>query len=479
MARRYDLVVLGGGTAGLVSSLIAAGLGARVALIEREHTGGDCLWTGCVPSKTLLAAASLAHRMRHADAVGLTPVEPSIDARAVMDSVWRAITTIAPSDSVQRLRDAGVEVITAAGSFAGVGLVRAGERELRYRSAIIATGSQPVLPPIPGLPESQPLSTDTLWQLRELPRTLVVLGGGAVGCELGQGLARLGVSVTIVEMSDRLLPRDEPDAGRLLHERFKAEGIEVRVGARVVSVHRDGKLERLMLEGAAGRETLSCERILVAAGRAPRTDALDLYRVGVDSDGRGAVTVDASLRTSARGVFAAGDVTAQMPFTHVAAHHARVATPNALFHTHMTVSQLVPWVTFTDPEVASVGLSEADARVRWGTRATIARRDNAELDRAITAAETSGFVKLVADPSGRLVGATIVGTGAGESIAELTAWIAGGAKLATISRTIHAYPTFAEGAARAADELLARRYSTPTVRALARPVLTALRMLER
>ncbi|MBA3262397.1 MAG: FAD-dependent oxidoreductase [Thermoleophilaceae bacterium] len=472
MRARYDLVVLGGGTGGLVSSLIAAGAGARVALIERDRTGGDCLWTGCVPSKSLLAAASLAHRMRHADAVGLEPFEPAIDFARVMDHVWGAIRTIEPHDSPDRLRQAGVEVIAADGRFTAPGRIAAGGRELGYRTAIIATGSRPVLPSVPGLDAVSPLTTDTVWDLRDLPRRVVVLGGGPVGCELGQAFARLGAHVTLVEMADRLLLKEEPSASDLIAQRLGTEGVDVRTGRQATEVRGS----RLVLDDGAA---IPFDRVLVATGRRPRTEELGLGTVVVDVDPNGAVSVDHRLRTTAHGIYAVGDVTGLLPFTHVAAHHARVATSNAVFHTRATVSAVLPQVTFTDPEVGRVGLTEAEARERWGDGVRIAEFNHASLDRAIAAGEPYGFSKLVAVPRGRLVGATVAAPGAGEAIAELTGWLLRGGKIADVSRAVHAYPTLSEGPARAADHYLAARYSSPRVRAIARPVLAALRLLER
>lgn len=472
MSARYDLVIVGGGTGGLVSALIAAGAGARVALIERDRTGGDCLWTGCVPSKSLIAAAGLAHRMRHADKVGLAPVDPLIDLARVMDHVRDAIRTIEPQDSPQRLRAAGIDVIEAEGRFAGPGRVAAAGRDLRFRTAIIATGSQPAIPAIPGLSDRDPLTSDTVWHLDELPRRLAILGGGPIGCELGQAFARLGADVTLIEMTDRLLPREDPRAGELIARQLAAEGVNVRLGHPASSVRGS----EFILETGDG---VAFDRILVTTGRTPRSAGLGLDSVGVDVDESGAVKVDGRLRTTARSVYAVGDVTGLLPFTHVAAHHARVATANALFHTRSKVSDILPWVTFTDPEVARVGLTEQQARARWGERAIVAQSDYAQLDRAITAGEAHGFAKLIANPRGRLVGATVAAPAAGEVIAELTAWITSGAKLGDVSRTVHAYPTLAEGPARAADQYIAERYSTPRLRAVTRPLLATLRAVER
>ncbi len=473
MSRRYDLVVLGGGTAGLVSATIAAGIGARVALIERDRTGGDCLWTGCVPSKSLIAAAGLAHRMRHADAVGLTPTEPEIDFARVMDRVHGAIAAIEPADSPDRLRAAGVEVVTGDGRFTSPDAIEVAGRELRFTSALAATGSSPATPELPGIDPGEVLTSDSVWDLRERPQRLVVLGGGPIGCELAQAFARLGSSVVLVEAADRLLGAEEPEAGALVAACLAEDGVDVRLGARAVS--SDG--DRLVLTSGRGDTTIAYDRILAAVGRQARTAGLGLDAAGVRLGPGGAIDVDARLRTSSRRIYAAGDVTGLLPFTHVAAHHARIATINALFGARGRVSATLPRVTFTAPEVAAVGLTAAAARERWGGRATMARSDYAELDRAITDGTPRGFALLVGDPRGRLVGATVAAPGAGEAIAELTARVAAGDRIGDLSTTVHAYPTLAEGPSRAADDHLRRRYAAPAYRRLARPVLLARRLL--
>jgi len=476
LSRRYDLVILGGGTGGLVAAQIAAGVGARVALIERDRTGGDCLWTGCVPSKSLIATAAAAHGMRTADRFGLAAVQPEIDFARVMDRVQRVIGQIEPHDSPEHLRAAGVDVIEADGRFTGPGRIEAGGRELRWRSAIIATGSEPVVPPIDGLVDADPLSTDTIWGLRELPRRLLVLGGGPIGCELAQALGRLGAQVTVVEMADRLLVKEEPQASELIRGRLQAEGVRVLLGARATAVSRVDDGYEASLDG--DRAPVPIDRVLVVAGRRPRTDGLGLETVGVGLDDRGGVAVDARLRTSAKRIYAVGDVTALLPFTHVAAHHARIATPNALFSARQKVSGTVPWVTFTDPELGRVGPTEEQARERWGSRVQIARSDYSEPDRARTAGEAYGFAKLVGDPRGRLVGATVCAPAGGEALAELTAWVAQRRRISDVSRTIHAYPTLAEGPARAVDAMLTDRLLGSRTKALAKPALATLRWID-
>jgi pyruvate/2-oxoglutarate dehydrogenase complex dihydrolipoamide dehydrogenase (E3) component len=474
MSRRYDLVVIGGGTGGLVSALIAAGAGARVVLVERDRTGGDCLWTGCVPSKSLIAAADLAHRMRHADALGLPPHEPEIDFVRVMERVRAARRAIEPQDSPDRLRRDGVEVISADAAFESPGLIRAGERELRYRAAIIATGSEPALPQLLGLAEAASLTSENLWDLRELPGRLLVLGGGPIGCELSQAFARLGSRVTLVETAGRLLLKEEPRASALVAHHLRASGVEVRIDANAVRVE-DGR--ELVLDGG---ETLPFDRVLVATGRRPRSRGLGLERVGVSTTSGGAVAVDNGLRTTGRNIYAVGDITGAPPFTHVAAYHARVATVNALFRAWTKVDYAaVPWVTFTDPEVARVGLTEEEARQRFGDSTRVAEFDYSELDRAITAARPYGFAKLIGDRKGRLVGATVAAPEGGEAIAELAALVASRGKVERVSRTVHAYPTLAEGPARAADGYLMRRLASGRIRMFTRPALAALRLLDR
>lgn len=481
--RVYDLAVLGGGTAGLVAAHGAAGLGARTVLVERrEQTGGDCLWTGCVPSKSLIAAADLAQRMRTADRVGLAPVRPDIDFARVMDHVRRARSAIEPYDSIDRLRAHGVEVLHGEGRLGGPGRLVVGSRTLRFRRALIATGSVPVVPALPGIDEAGLLTSDTVWDLRELPARLAIIGGGAIGCELGQAFARIGSSVTIVEMEGALLPGEEPECRDLIAERLRAEGVAVRPGSTALRVEAGPGGRRLVIRTGAGEgeEAVPFDRILVAVGRRPSTRGIGLEEAGVELGEDGAVRIDATLRTGAAGIFAAGDVTGSPYFTHIAGAQGRIVVANALFHARGRFDPAaVPWVTFTDPEVGRVGLTEEQARARFGSRVAVARHDYAHLDRAITAGAAYGFAKLVAGPRGRLVGATVAAPRGGEAIDALALRVARGDRLADISRQIHAYPTFSEGPARAADEYLRARWLTPRVRGLTRPALALLRLLER
>lgn len=355
----YDLVVLGGGTGGLVSAMIAAGMGARVALVEADRTGGDCLWTGCVPSKSLLAAAELAHAIRHADRLGIEAPAPRVDLARVMDHVHAARERIAPHDSPERLTAAGVTVVPGHGRFVSGREIDVDGRRLRFRRAIVATGSRAAIPPVPGLAELGPLTHETIWDLRELPARLAVVGAGPIGCELGQAFARLGAAVTLVDVADRVLPREEPAASALLADALREDGVTLRLGARIDRAEPadgDGDGARLHLHDGT---VVQADAVLVAAGRVPRTDGLGLDAAGVEVDARGAVVVDPTMRTSAPRIFAVGDVTGGLAFTHVAAHHARHAAPNALLGLRRRADRApVPWVTFTDPEVAHVGLTE-------------------------------------------------------------------------------------------------------------------------
>lgn len=480
MTRRYDMVVIGGGTAGLTAAIGAAGVGARVALVERDRTGGDCLWTGCVPSKSLLAAADLVHRMRTADELGLEPVEPEVDLGRIMERVRRVQDRLGEHDSPERLRRHGVEVVQGDARFEAPGTVAVDGRRLAYRTALIATGSRPVLPPIDGIEHVEPLTTDTVWELDHLPPRLVVLGGGPTGCELAQAFARLGSEVTLIEMLPNLLDREEPEAQELIASHLEQDGVDLRLGTRAVRAEPTDRGGALVVETGTGHERVPFDRVLVATGRRPTTTGLGLHAVEVELDGAGNVRTDRYLRTTGSGIFAAGDVTGGPPFTHVAAYEAGLVVPNALFHLRRAASYVdVPWVTFTDPEVGRVGLTEAQARQRYGEDVTVAWFDYARADRAVTAGRAYGFAKLVADRKGTLVGATVAAPSGGEAIAELAALVTRGGQLSDISRTVHAYPTFARGVKRAADEHLREIWLSERVRRIARPVLALLRWVER
>lgn len=476
-----DLLILGGGTAGLTAAVLAAGVGARATLVERERTGGECLWTGCVPSKGLLEAASVAHSMRTADRIGLDPMEPPVDLARVLARIRDVQHTIEPHDSRERLRSLGVEVVADDAVFIAPRTVRLKQsgRVLAPRAVLIATGSHPAVPPIEGLAEADPLTTDTVWGLTVLPRRLVILGGGPIGCELGQAFARLGSSVTLIEKDERLLAKEDADAADLIARTLRHEGVDVRTGSEALRVDAHGQGWQLITADSQGGEAIvPFDRIVVATGRTPRTQDLALDAAGVATNEAGHVLTNRRLQTAAPGVYAAGDVNGHLPFTHAAAYQASIATFNALLLTRRAVAyRAVPWVTFTDPEVARVGLTEAQARGLWGDKTVVARSDYGEVDRALTAARGNGFAKLVGDPRGRLVGATVAAPAAGEVIAEFAALIARRDKVGDVYRTVHPYPTYALGAATAGANRLREQWLNDRTRKVTVPVLSALRRI--
>ncbi len=480
----YDLLIIGGGTAGLVAAVGAAGQGARTLLVERDRTGGDCLWTGCVPSKALLTVAEHAHIARSSGELGVHAGEVSVDFTAAMAHVKASIATIEPHDSPDRLRSEGIEVRTGTARFVGPQTVEVDGDRIRFRHAMIATGATPVIPPLPGLADVDALTSETLWDLTDLPGRLVVLGGGPIGSELGQAFGRLGSDVTIVEMAPTIIPREEPEAAAVLTAQLTAEGVQVLASttARRVETDEDGTTHLVVSpsdadDGVAER-AIPFDQILVAVGRKPSTGDLGLDVAGVELTDRGAIAVDGRLRTSNPRIFAGGDATMLLPFTHVASTHGATVVQNALFGLRASVDhQRIPWVTFTDPEVARIGLSAAEARERFGDDIAVRTSPHGKLDRAVTSGRTEGFAQLVGDDKGRIVGATIVGPRAGEGIGEVAAWMANGAKLGRITRTTHAYPTWSADLADASLQEL--RVGLERLKPATRILLWARRLLRR
>jgi pyruvate/2-oxoglutarate dehydrogenase complex dihydrolipoamide dehydrogenase (E3) component len=450
----YNVVVIGAGTAGLVTAAATAALGGRVALVERGRMGGDCLNTGCVPSKALISSARLVAQIRRAPEWGLDSMEPRFDVARVLESMRERRARIAPQDSQERFEAMGVDVFRASGRFVSPREVEAGGVRLRGRHFVIATGSRAALPPVPGLAEAAPYTNETIFdEMKARPDRLVVLGGGAIGCELGQAFGRLGVQVTIVELAGRILEKEDEDAGEAVRRRLEAEGVRVRVGTRAHGVTREGGRLRIEIQpGDSSRETLEAEALLVAAGRVPNTEGLGLEAAGVVHD-RFGIRVDRCLRTTRPHIYAAGDVAGGHQFTHVADDHARTIVRNILLPWPKTkVSQeTLPWCTFTSPEVARVGLSEPDAR-RKGIACDVWVQPMSEVDRAVLEREEEGFVKVLTAKGGdRILGVTVVGERAGDLVHELVVAMKNGVGLRGISGTIHAYPTFAEAMRKAAD----------------------------
>ena len=461
-ASRYDLVVIGGGTAGLVCAAGAAGLGAKVAIVERRAMGGDCLNVGCVPSKALIRAAHAAQAVREAHRFGVHARVERIDFAEVMARVRAVRLGISPHDSVARFTSLGVNVFLGHARFTATDAVMVGDAVLRFARAVIATGSRPLVPDVPGLADAQPLTNESIFELDRQPPRLLVIGGGPIGCELAQAFQRLGTEVTLVESDARLLAREAPDVAATIEAALDRDGVRVVTGAAVSAVESatagDGP-HRVIVEHGGSRETVVADRILVAAGRAPNVEGLDLGRAGVAWTASG-VTVDEYLRTSNRAIFAAGDACLPQQFTHAADASARAVIRNALFLGRERVrSSSIPRCTYTDPEVAHVGeapCADDDLvtfTVNWS-----------DVDRGRTDDERVGGVRLHARGR-RIVGGTVIGRGAGDMIGEVAVLVAREVSLADLAGIIHPYPTRAE-AIRKAGDLYNRTRLTPAVRAL-------------
>lgn len=470
-AERYNLAVIGGGTAGLVSALGAAGLGAKVALIERYLMGGDCLNFGCVPSKALLRSSRISALVRRAEDFGVrVPEGSTVDFAAVMERLRRLRADISPNDSAQRLRTSGVDVFLGEARFVGPDAIEVGGQTLRFSKAVLATGGRAAVPSIPGLTEAGFRTNESVFSLTKLPPRLAVIGGGPIGCELAQGFARLGSRVTLLHHHDRLLPRDDPEASGLVEQALRRDGVEVVLNSSLVAVERrvDGKV--LRFDQPTATEVV-CDEILLAAGRQPNVEALNLEVSGVQFDNRG-VTVDDRLRTTNPRIYAAGDVCSRYQFTHAADAMARVVIQNALFWGWRRASTLtIPWCTYTDPEVAHVGLTEAEAKER-GLAVRTFVQEFSHVDRALLDGEIDGFVKvLVRSGTDRIVGATVVAAHAGEMISELTLAMVHGVGLGKLAGVIHPYPTQSEAIRKVADAYNRTRL-TPWVKRLFEAWLT-------
>ncbi|MBX3023896.1 mercuric reductase [bacterium] len=464
---RYNLVVIGAGTAGLITAAGAAGLGARVALVERDLMGGDCLNVGCVPSKCVIRASRAAFDARDGGRFGIRGGEAATaDFAAVMRRMRGLRARISANDSARRYRDEkAVDVFLGEARFAGPDTVAVGGQTLRFRKAVIATGARAVAPPIPGLAEVGFLTNETVFSLTERPRRLAVIGGGPIGCELAQAFQRLGSQVTLLHDQAHLLDREDADAAAILQAQFAREGIELALAARITGARRDGLDLALEYVGDDDRaREARVDQILVGAGRAPNIDGLDLECVGVAADRQRGVQVDDHLRTTNPRIFACGDVCMDWKFTHAADFAARLVIQNALFFGRKRLSALhMPWATYTDPEIAHVGLHERTAQ-RRGIAVDTYLRPFAEVDRAIADGEEDGFVKvLTRKGTGEILGATIVARHAGEMISELTLAMVAKVGLGTLANVIHPYPTQAE-AIRQVGDMFNRTRLTPTVK---------------
>jgi pyruvate/2-oxoglutarate dehydrogenase complex dihydrolipoamide dehydrogenase (E3) component len=450
---RYNLVVIGAGTAGLVSAAGAAGLGARVALVERELLGGDCLNVGCVPSKALIASSRAAANAREAEKYGIrVPGGVEVDFPRVMERLRGLRARLSPNDSAERFRSLGVDVFLGQGSFTGPDTVTVGGQTLRFQRAIIATGARAVSPEVPGLNEVGFLTNESVFALTRLPARLAVIGGGPIGCELAQAFARLGSHVTLLHRESRILPREEPEASHRVQKALQRDGVEIVRDGQVLLARKGEGNKVLKVKDPQGERELQVDEILAGAGRQPNVEGLGLEAAGVTYDSRKGVHVDDRLRTSNARIFAAGDICSRFQFTHVADAMARIVLQNALFLGRARASALtIPWCTYTAPELARCGLSEAEAKAQ-GIEVQSFTQELAGVDRAVLDGEDEGFVQvLVRKGSDRIVGATIVAAHAGEMIAEVSLAMTAGIGMKKLTGVIHPYPTQAEALKKIAD----------------------------
>ncbi len=466
-APRYDLVVLGAGTAGLVTAAGAAGLGAKVALVERHLMGGDCLNVGCVPSKAVIRPSRALAELARAASLGLRPgASAAADFAALMTRMRRIRAELSRNDSAKRFRGLGVDVFFGEGHFVGPETIEVDSRSLRFRRAVVATGSRPEVPPIAGLPEAGHLTNETVFSLTEQPRRLAVIGAGPIGCELAQAFRRLGSEVVLLDMLPRILGREDSDAATLLTRVLERDGVRLALGAEIRRVERsdDGKTLHFTIGGR--EDAVTIDEILVGAGRAPNVEGIGLEVAGVEFDRKRGILVDDRLRTANARIFAAGDVCLETKFTHTADFAARTVIQNALFLGRKRFSKLtIPWCTYTQPEVAHVGLHEEDAAAR-GIAVDTFLRSFADVDRAVIDGDEEGFVKiLVRKGSDRILGATVVAEQAGDLVSEITLAMTAGIGLGKLAGVIHPYPTRAE-AIRQLGDAYNRTRLTPVVKRL-------------
>jgi pyruvate/2-oxoglutarate dehydrogenase complex dihydrolipoamide dehydrogenase (E3) component len=463
-----DICVIGAGSGGLSVAAGASQLGMKTVLVERGKMGGDCLNYGCVPSKALLAAAKRVKQARLDGAFGLSGTTPAVDFPAVMRHVHEVIAAIAPNDSVERFEGMGVRVIRAAARFTGPREVRAGDAAIGARRIVIATGSAPALPPIPGLGAGPFLTNETVFENSLLPEHLIIIGGGPIGLEMAQAHRLLGSRVTVLEAA-RVLAKDDPEMAELLIQRLLADGVAIEAGVNIRRVERQGARVAVILEAGGGERRIEGSHLLVATGRRANLAGLDLDKAGIRTDGRGALVLDRRLRTSNKRVYAVGDAAGGPQFTHVAGYHAGIVVRNALFRLPTKLDyRALPWVTYTDPELAQVGMTESQAMAAHAGDLRVLRWPFHENDRAQAERETHGLVKVLTRRNGRVLGATMIGAHAGELIQPWGLAISGGLKLSTMAGFIAPYPTLAEVNKRAAGSFYTPKLFSERTRRLVR-----------
>ena len=471
-AKRYNLVVIGGGPAGLVAAAGAAGIGAKVALIERDLLGGDCLNVGCVPSKGLISAARVAATVRDAADFGVDVERARANFPSIMERMRRLRADMSHHDSAARFRDLGIDVFIGSGKFVRDGVVEVAGAQLNYRKAVIATGARAARLPIPGLEDVDFLTNESIFSLTELPQRLIVIGGGPIGTEMAQSFARFGSQVTQIEKSAHILAREETDAALIVQDAMRKDGVQFVLNAATVGVEQRG-LEKVVHVRQDGQEReIVGDALLIGIGRSPNVDDLGLENVGVKYDARTGVEVNDNLRTANRRIFAAGDVCSRFMFTHAADFMARIVIQNSLFPGRGKVSRLtIPWTTYTSPELAHVGIDPREA-ARQGTEIDTYTQPLSAVDRAILEGEDAGFVRIhTKKGTDRILGATIVATNAGDMISEITLAMTHGLGLGKIASTIHPYPTQAE-AIRKVGDMYNKTRLTPFVKSLFEKWLT-------
>jgi pyruvate/2-oxoglutarate dehydrogenase complex dihydrolipoamide dehydrogenase (E3) component len=465
---RYNLVVLGAGTAGLITAAAAAGLGAKVALIEKNLMGGDCLNVGCVPSKALLRAARAVAAARKASEFGVQVSGEKIQAdfTAAMTRLRRLRARISANDSAQRYKSLGVDVFLGQGRFLGPHGIDVGGKTLHFSKAVIATGGRAADLPIPGLKEAGYHTNETLFNLTELPKRIAVIGAGPIGCEMAQALARFGAQVTLLEVAEQILIREDQDAAKIVEAALRADGVEILTGCKIQGIEKNGDEKTFSLMRGEEKSRLLVDAIIVGVGRAPNVQGLGLEKAGVTYDERAGVTVDDFLRTSNSDIYAAGDICLGPKFTHTADASARIVVQNALFLGRKRFSALtIPWCTYTEPEIAHVGLYEQEAATQGYAVKTFLQKME-DVDRAVLDGETEGFVKILTEEgTDRILGATIVASHAGDMISEISVAMNNKVGLAGIGATIHPYPTQAEAVRRLGDAYQRTRL-TPFLKSL-------------
>jgi len=462
----YNLVVIGAGSAGLLGAIIAASLGGKVAVIEKHMMGGDCLNVGCVPSKAIIRSARVMGEIMAAHKFGIETNGAKVHFDQVMERIRRVQADLSPVDSVQRYTEAGVDVFLGEGRFVSSDTIDIGGAQLTFKKTLIATGSRPFHPSIPGLKEAGFLTNETVWNLIEQPKRLAVIGGGPIGCELAQSFQRLGSEVVFFHNADHVLNREDAEAAEVVQQTFLREGITLVLSSQVKAVTQENGQKILHYECPAGNNWVAVDEILVATGRVPNIEGLGLEIVGVEADSRRGIVVNDYMQTANPRIYAAGDVAMKYKFTHAAAAAAKIVVQNALFYGHKKLSDLhVPWCTYTDPEIAHVGLYAHEAQEQGIAIDTFTFHFD-ENDRAVADGEEEGFVKVhTKQGTDKILGATIVARQAGDMINEITLAMVAGIGLKTISEVIHPYPMQAESIARVAG-LYTRTRLTPTVQKL-------------